>query len=115
MPNMLLNDRLGRRLKLQDLHVLMTVMQEGGMGKAAQRLNLTQPAVSRSVAQLERAFGVRLLDRDRQGIRPTEYGRALVECGRSVFDDLHQGAKKIEFLADPAAGDVRFGCNPFLA
>ena len=93
----------------------MTVMQEGGMGKAAQRLNLTQPAISRSVAQLERALGVRLLDRDRQGIRPTQYGRALVECGIAVFDDLHQGVKKIEFLADPAAGDIRFGCNPFLA
>jgi DNA-binding transcriptional LysR family regulator len=112
---MLLSDRLGRRLKLQDLHVLMTVMQTGGMGKAAQRLNLTQPAISRSIAQLEHAFGVRLLDRDRQGVRPTEYGRALLDCGVAVFDDLLQGVKNIEFLADPAAGDVRIGCNPFLA
>jgi DNA-binding transcriptional LysR family regulator len=112
---MQLSDRLGRRLKLQDLHVLMTVMQTGGMGKAAQRLNLTQPAISRSIAQLEHAFGVRLLDRDRQGIRPTEYGRALLDCGVAVFDDLLQGIKNIEFLADPTAGDVRIGCNPFLA
>jgi DNA-binding transcriptional LysR family regulator len=112
---MQLSDRLGRRLKLQDLHVLMTVMQTGGMGKAAQRLNLTQPAISRSIAQLEHAFGVRLLDRDRQGIRPTEYGRALLDCGVAVFDDLLQGVKNIEFLADPTAGDVRIGCNPFLA
>jgi len=112
---MQLSDRLGRRLKLQDLHVLLTVMQTGGMGKAAQRLNLTQPAISRSIAQLEHAFGVRLLDRDRQGIRPTEYGRALLDCGVAVFDDLLQGVKNIEFLADPTAGDVRIGCNPFLA
>jgi len=112
---MLLIDRLGRRLKLQDLHVLMTVMQTGGMGKAAQRLNLTQPAISRSIAQLEHVFGVRLLDRDRHGVRPTEYGRALLDCGVAVFDDLLQGVKNIEFLADPAAGNVRIGCNPFLA
>ncbi len=112
---MRLNDRLGRRLKLQDLHVLMTVIQTGSMSKAADRLNLTQPAVSRSIAQLEHVFGVRLLDRDRQGIRPTEYGRAMLDCGVAVFDDLLQGVKNIEFLADPAAGDVRIGCNPFLA
>ena len=69
---MQLSDRIGRRLKLQDLHVLMTVVQAGSMGKAAQRLNTTQPAISRSIAELEHAFGVRLLDRHRQGVEPTD-------------------------------------------
>ena len=58
---------------------------------------------------------MRLLDRDRKGIRPTEYGCALLDCGAAVFDDLQQGVKKIEHLSDPAAGEVRIGCNPFLA
>jgi DNA-binding transcriptional LysR family regulator len=102
-------------MKLQDLHVLMTVMQAGSMGKAAQRLNISQPAISRSIAELEHAVGVRLLDRHRQGIEPTEYGRALLDCGVAVFDDLRQGVKNIEFLADPAAGEVRIGCTPALA
>jgi DNA-binding transcriptional LysR family regulator len=105
---MQLSDRIGRRIKLQDLHVLMTVMQAGSMGKAAQRLNISQPAISRSIAELERALGVRLLDRHRQGIEATEYGRALLNCGVAVFDDLRQGVKKIEFLADPTAGEMRF-------
>src|SRR6266853_975953 len=108
-------DRIGRRMKLQDLHVLMTVVQAGTMGKAAQRLNTTQPNISRSIADLEHALGVRLLDRHRQGIEPTEYGRALLDCGVAVFDDLRQGVKNIEFLADPTAGEVRIGCNPLLA
>jgi DNA-binding transcriptional LysR family regulator len=112
---MQLSDRIGRRMKLQDLHVLMTVVQAGSMGKAAQRLNTTQPNVSRSIADLEHALGVRLLDRHRQGIATTEYGRALLDCGVAVFDDLRQGVKNIEFLADPTAGEVRIGCNPFLA
>src|SRR6266853_2125778 len=109
---MQLSDRIGRRMKLQDLHVLMTVMQAGSMGKAAQRLNISQPAISRSIAELEHALGVRLLDRHPQGIEPTEYGRALLNCGVAVFDDLRQGVKTIEFLADPEAGEVRIGCNP---
>jgi DNA-binding transcriptional LysR family regulator len=112
---MQLRDRIGRRLKLQDLHVLMTVVQAGTMGKAAQHLNTTQPNISRAIAELEHAFGVRLLDRHRQGIAPTEYGRALLECGAAVFDDLRQGVKKIELLADPGAGEVRIGSSPYLA
>ena len=102
-------------MKLQDLHVLMTVVQAGSMGKAAQILNTTQPNISRSIGELEHALGVRLLDRHRQGIEPTEYGRALLDCGAAVFDDLRQGVKNIEFLADPTAGEVRIGSTTFLA
>jgi len=104
-----LRDRIGRRMKLQDLHVLITVVEAGSMGKAAQRLNTTQPNISRSIAELEQAFGVRLLDRHRQGIEPTECGRALINCGVAVFDDLRQGVKNVEFLADPTTGEVRIG------
>src|SRR6476620_9964538 len=100
---MQLSDRIGRRMKLQNLHVLMTAVQAGSMGEAAQRLNTTAPHVSRSIAELEHALGLRLLDRHRQGIEPTEYGRALLDCGVAVFDDLRQGVKKIELLADPTA------------
>src|SRR5215471_14796001 len=106
---MQLIDRIGRRLKLQDLHILMTVVQAGSMGKAAERMNTVQPAISRSIAELEQALGVRLLDRRRQGVEPTEYGRALLDCGVAVFDELRQGVKNIEFLADPTSGEVRIG------
>jgi DNA-binding transcriptional LysR family regulator len=112
---MLLSDRAGSRMKLQDLHVLMTVVQAGSMGKAAQLLHTTQPNISRSIAELEHALGVRLLDRHRQGIEPTEYGRALLGCGAAVFDDLRQGVTKIRSLADPSAGEVRIGSTSFLA
>jgi DNA-binding transcriptional LysR family regulator len=112
---MQLSDRIGNRMKLQDLHVLMTVVQAGSMGKAAQTLNTTQPNISRSIGELEQALGVRLLDRHRQGIEPTEYGRALLDCGAAVFDDLRQGVKNIAFLADPTAGELRIGTTTFLA
>ena len=112
---MQLSDRIGRRMKLHDLHVLMAVVQAGSMNKAADLLNTTQPAVSKSIAELERAVGARLLDRNAQGVEPTAYGRALLDGGTAVFDDLRQAVKNIEFLADPTAGEVRIGCNPFLA
>jgi DNA-binding transcriptional LysR family regulator len=94
------SDRIGRQIKLQDLRVLMTVIQAGTMGKAAERLNITQPAISRSIAELEHTLGVRLLDRHRRGVEPTECGRALLDGGTAVFDDLQRAVKNIEFLTD---------------
>ena len=108
-------DRIARRMKLHDLHILMAVAQAGSMNKAAVALNMTQPAISRSIAELEHAVGVSLLDRNARGVEPTEYGRALLDCGMAVFDDLRQAVKNIEFLADPTAGEVRIGSNPPLA
>jgi DNA-binding transcriptional LysR family regulator len=112
---MQLSDRIGRRLKLQDLHVLMTVTQAGSMRKAAGLLNTTQPAISRSIAELENAFGVRLLDRSSQGIQPTEYGRALLRRSVAVFDELKQSGRDIDFLSNPDAGELRIGSNPVIA
>jgi DNA-binding transcriptional LysR family regulator len=102
-------DRIGRRLKLNDLHVFLAVVQAGSMGKAAERLNTSQSAVSRTIADLEHVFGVRLLDRSRSGIEPTKYGSELMKCGTAVFDDLRQGVRNIEFLTDPTVGEVRIG------
>lgn len=110
-----LSDRIGLRIKLHDLHVLIAVVQAGSMGKAAALLNTTQPAVSRSIAELERTLGVRLLFRNTRGVAPTEYGRALLDGGVAAFDDLRQAVKNIEFLADPMAGEIRIGCTPILA
>jgi DNA-binding transcriptional LysR family regulator len=112
---MQLSDRIGRRLKLHDLHVLMAVAQAGSMRKAAALLNTTQPAISRSIAELEDAFGVRLLERSPQGIEPTQYGRALLRRSVAVFDELKQSGEDIEFLSSPDAGELRIGSGAALA
>ena len=66
----------------------MTVVQAGNMDKAAVLLNTTQPAISRSIAELERTIDLRLLDRNSQGVEMTEYSRVLLDSGAAVFDDL---------------------------
>lgn len=114
-PKMQLSDRIGRRIKLHDLHVLMAVVQAGSMSKAAVLLNTGQSAISRSIAELEHTLGVQLLDRSAHGIKPTEYGRAMLKHGGAAFDELKQGVKALEYLADPGAGEVRIGCGPHLA
>ena len=103
--------RLGRHLNLRDLNVLMTVARCGSMGKAAAQLSVSQPAISKAIADLEYALGVRLLDRSQRGVEPTIYGRALLDRGLKAFDELKQAVKHIEFLADPSAGEVRVGAS----
>lgn len=112
---MQMSDRIGRRMKLQDLHVLMAVIQAGSMRKAAALLNTTQSAISRSIAELEQEVGARLLDRSSQGIEPTRYGRALLKRGVAVFDELKQGVREIEFLSNPDAGELLIGSGSAFA
>jgi DNA-binding transcriptional LysR family regulator len=102
--------QIGRRLRLRDLHVFFTVVQHGSMGKAAQQLGVSQPAVSEVIADLEHALGVRLLDRLPHGVAPTMYGAALTSRSIAVFDELKQGISDIEFLADPTRGELHIGC-----
>jgi len=102
--------QIGRRLKLRDLHVFMTILQCGSMAKAATQLGVSQSAVSGVIAELEHTVGVRLLDRSPRGVEATTYGRALVLRSQAAFDELKQGIRDIEFLADPTMGEVRIGC-----
>jgi DNA-binding transcriptional LysR family regulator len=107
--------RLGRHLNLRDLNVLMTVARCGSMGKAAAQLSVSQPAISKAVADLEHALGVRLLDRSQSGAEPTAYGRALLDGGLKAFDEIKQAVRHIEFLADPTGGEVRVGSTVIVA
>jgi DNA-binding transcriptional LysR family regulator len=108
-------DRIGRRIKLRDLHVFQAVVQAGSMTKAAHQLAISVPVVSKAIADLEHSVGVQLLDREPQGVAPTAYGRALLHRSAIAFEELRQGIKDIEFLADPTVGEVRIGSTVTLA
>src|SRR5215467_1635652 len=112
MPRKLDADgQIGRRLSLRDLHLFFTVVQHGSMAKAASQLGISQPSVSEVIAHLEGTLGARLFDRRPRGVEPTMYGNALLTRTRAVFDELRQGLKDIECLADPTSGEVRIGCS----
>src|SRR5438045_3255178 len=109
------DERVGRRLKLRDLHILLAVVQAGSMAKASTRLAVSQPAVSKAIAEMEHTLGVPLLDRNSKGVEPTSYGRALMKRSVAAFDELRQGVKEIEFLSDPTTGELRLGSSEPLA
>ena len=107
--------QIGRRLRFRDLHVFFTVVDRGSMAKAAAELGVSTPTVSEVIADLEHGLGVRLLDRGPQGVEATVYGRAFLKRGLAAFDELKQGIRDIEFLADPAVGELRVGCDESIA
>ena len=103
------DDRIGRRLRLKDLHTLQTVAELGSMAKASERLALSQPAISKAVSDMEHTLGAPLLERSSRGVELTESGRLLVERARVIFDEVRQGISDIENLSDPVRGTIRIG------
>jgi DNA-binding transcriptional LysR family regulator len=94
----------------------MAVATWGSMAKAAKHLTISQPVVSKVIADLEGMLGVQLFDRSPQGVEPTAYGRALLQRSIAIFDDLRTSVEEIKFLADPTSGELRIGSTePLLA
>lgn len=108
------SDRIGRRLKLRDLHILMAVADTGSMAKAAARLRISHPAVSKAISEIEGTLGVRLFDRGSQGAELTAHGEVLRRCGINVFDEMDQGLRSLEHLSDPNSGEVKLGCTDII-
>ena len=104
-------DRIGRRVKLRDLHIVLAVAEAGSMTRAAEELAVSYPVVSRTISELEHTLGVRLFDRSISGVAPTHYGRALLQSGAAVFDEMRKGLQQIEFIKQPDAGDLRIGSS----
>jgi len=102
--------KISRRLRLRDLFVFFTVVENGSMAKAGAKLGVSTPSISEVIAALEHALGVRLFDRSPKGVVTTPYGDALLVRARAAFDELHQGIRDIEFIGDPQAGELRIGC-----
>ena len=103
-------ERIGRRLKLRDLHILLAVVHAATWPKPRVARGL-QPGRVEGDADLEHTLGVRLLDRSAARRRAHDLRAALLDRGLMAFDELRQAVKDIDFLADPAAGEVRVGAS----
>ena len=89
--------------------MLEAVSLAGSMAKAAEKLAISQPAISKAISDLERDLGVALFDRSSRGVELTPSGHILLRRGRAMLDELQQGLQEIENLSDPTVGKVRIG------
>jgi len=103
-------DRVLRsNLKLKHLQLLVALDQFRHLGRAAEFLSLTQPAVSKTLAEVERLFGLDLFTRSTRGTEPTAYGQTVVRFARSVLADYDRTRDEIAAVASGAAGRVNVG------
>jgi DNA-binding transcriptional LysR family regulator len=96
-------------LDVDKLATLRVVLECGSFSAAAQRLHLTQPAVSRQVSLLERRLGIELVRRTQRGVYPTEAGRRLAAHTQAVLDRLDLAEAELAEMAGLRRGTVRLG------
>ena len=100
-------------LNLRQLSVLSAVADGGSVSRAAAKLHISQPAVTRHIRAIERTLGIRIFDRDGRGIKLTPSGDRLDRYAREIMD-LHQRAlSDIRQISKEPAGKLLFGLpNP---
>lgn len=97
------------RVDPQRLIRLAVLIRQGTFNRAAQHLGLTQPALSQSIAQLEKEVGVKLIERTPHGVEPTIYGQLLYQHAKSIDRELAQAALHIQQLASGHKGAIKVG------
>lgn len=88
------------------------VIEHGAIGRAAAALNISQPALTKSIHRLEQDLGVKLFERQGRGIVPTVFGMALAEHARFVSIEIDHAAKTMTELKTAERGHVRLGASP---
>jgi DNA-binding transcriptional LysR family regulator len=102
-------------LESRRLKHFLTVFELGSIGQAADKLLLTQPALSKSIRQLEDELGVRLFDRTTLGVVPTTFGKALALHAKAIEAQVRQAEAQIASLRGDAKGRVCIGIGPSIA
>ncbi|MCX4221415.1 LysR family transcriptional regulator [Pseudomonas sp. MCal1] len=102
-------------MDLKRLSHLLALADERHFGRAAERVHLSQPALSRSIQALESETGQRLFDRDSGDVRPTPAGEFLIERARRLLFDARSLERDMALYSDRQLGSLAFGVGPFPA
>lgn len=100
------------RMTLRQMQTLVTVAEHRNILKASELLNMTQPAVSKSIKEMEATLGVALFKRSTRGVTPTEYGAAFVDHVRSVLAEMRTAWNELADLRDAYVGKLELGILP---
>lgn len=102
-------------LKPRHMQMLIALDDMRQVARVAGYLNVSQPAVSKTLAELERGLGVELFVRGSKGLLPTAYGESLIKLSRAVMRELDVTRDEMRLLASGADGRVRVGVLPVAA
>jgi DNA-binding transcriptional LysR family regulator len=100
---------LRARLRTRHLLLLSAIGEKGNILRAAEMLNMSQPAASRLLRDLEEIIGVDLFERQARGVRANWYGEALIRHSRNALSSLTEAAAEIDALKSGRTGQVNVG------
>ncbi|EAU0720101.1 LysR family transcriptional regulator [Salmonella enterica] len=109
------NGLFSQRIRLRHLHTFVAVAQQGTLGRAAETLNLSQPALSKTLNELEELTGTRLFERGRLGAQLTVPGEQFLTHAVKVLDALNTAGQALNRKEDASADVVRVGALPTAA
>ena len=99
-------------LKLRHLQMLVALDDLRNQGKVAAFMNVTQPALSKAMAELQTGLGHQVFERTGRGLRPTAYGEGLIKHARRVLQDLSDAGEELHALATGTSRKLRVGALP---
>ncbi len=99
-------------VELRQLAHFVAITEQGSLGRAAKTLNLSEPALSKSLRRLEESLQVRLLDRGTRGMTPTSFGDTLLLHARLILGELETTRLELDALRGVKHGIVRVGSRP---
>ena len=102
-------DRAMTRLKLKQLRLLVAVGEFGSIQHAARELQISQPAATKLIQDLELDFEVQLFERTNRGVVPTDYGEALIRHGKLIMAQVSNAAQELDNLTEGSSGRVVVG------
>lgn len=102
-------------LTYRQIEQILALAQYKSFAKASRHLHLSQPALSRSISNLEDQIGVKIFDRKHNNVSPTLFGRHILERGGPLLKELKLLQRDLQLLKDNQAGEINFGCGPFPA
>ena len=105
----MISDRIFNRVTLRQLRTVLEVGVSGSLARAAERLSVTQPTVTKAIQEIEANIGVELFERTNRGVVPTRYGDALLRHGKLVMAQLSQATDEISHLKGGTGGHVVVG------
>lgn len=109
------NGLFSQRIRLRHLHTFVAVAQQGTLGRAAETLNLSQPALSKTLNELEQLTGTRLFERGRLGAQLTLMGEQFLTHAVKVLDALNTAGQSLTRRNDVVPDVVRIGALPTAA
>lgn len=98
-------------MELRQLRHFQEIVRTASFGRAADQLNITQPALSKSIRNLENSLGCQLLERHPSGVTPTEYGRVFLNYAALVTSELDRAVEELNALRGKGKGVVRVGAG----